>query len=168
MNYRAIAVLVLAGCASAPPPPPLPTTVPRGAIESMCGLLKAEGMTSEVRVIRTTQQIITEASIQALADRAFSSKRSSSPEVASDQPLPVEIPSGSCIARAIDSFNATRDADVMLLQLSAPFHNPFAGNQPGVLARLSLANEAATWYWIPLAQRNDRWIAGPPLMLAVR
>src|SRR5581483_1506048 len=150
-------LLFLAGCASAPPPPPPPTTVPPGANESMCGLLKAAGMNADVRAIRTTQPIITAASMQALADRSFSSKRASAPEIASDEPLPVDIPAGSCIARAVDSFNAVRDADVMMLQLSAPFHNPFAGNQPGVLARLSLANEAATWYWIPLGQRNSRW-----------
>ena len=34
--------------------------------------------------------------------------------------------------------------------------------------RQSLGNEAATWYWIPIGQRNGAWGAASPLMLAVR
>lgn len=168
----AAVLLLLVGCATAPPAPapPLPDSVPRGVIESFCSLLHGEGMTSEVRVIRTTQPIINSESLQALLDRTSDSppKRALPPIKVSDTPLPVEIPNGSCIGRSIDAFYAPRDSDVMVLELSAPFANPFASGQPGVLARFSLGNESPTWYWIPIAGQNGRWIAGRPVMLAAR
>jgi hypothetical protein len=173
LGVTAVTMLfLLAGCASAPPPPPppMPTTLPRAVIDSFCGLLHSEGLTSEVRVLKTTQPLITSESLQALADRT-SQSRSKTPmsqDILTAPPLPVEIPTGLCVTRGIDAFNPVRDADAMVLRFSVPFPNPFTTGQTGVLARFSLGDESATWYWIPLAGQNGRWLAGRPVMLAVR
>jgi len=160
---------IFAACASAPPPPPvMPSMVPQGVIESLCAMLHGQGAIGEVRVVRTTQPLITAASLRALAEQAFSSKVHESNAPVSASPLPVEVPPGSCIGRAVDTFDPVHDGDVLLLQLSVPFPNPFANGQPGVLARFSVANEAATWYWVPIGDRNGHWMAGAPIVLPVR
>ena len=69
---------------------------------------------------------------------------------------------------SIDSINSKRDADVMVLQFSAPFSNPFSRRQLGVVARVSLGDESPMWYWIPIGQRNGTWAAGSPVILSVR
>ncbi len=168
---RSLLFVLLAGCAAtAPPPPPmpLPDRVPRGVIDSFCGLLHGEGMLSEVRVLRTSQPIITSESLQVLANQTTRGRPKNTAINASGTPLPVEIPPGSCINAAIDAYNPARDSDVMVLQFSAPFGNPFADGQPGVLVRFSLGLDSPTWYWIPLFGRNGQWIAGQPVLLAAR
>ena len=79
----------------------------------------------------------------------------------------VEVPAQTCISRFVTPQEAARANDVMIIRFSSPFVNPFGRGQTGTLARLSLGNEAATWYWIPLVYRNDRWLAAPPLALSV-
>ena len=67
----------------------------------------------------------------------------------------------------IDVIDPMRDSDAMILEFSTPFPNPFSRNQMGVLARLTVGGESPTWYWIPLVQQKDRWIAGQPSTLSV-
>jgi hypothetical protein len=139
--------------------------VPRAAVEVMCTRMHAEGMNGELRVVRKSQPLITASSIEALADAMFYRGRSVAPLTA-EPTVPVEI-QASCSPLPIDTINP-RDSDVMVLQFSSPFANPFVRGQLGVIARLSLGNEAPTWYWIPIGQRNGVWGAAAPLMLAVR
>lgn len=140
--------------------------VPRAAVETMCNRMHAEGMTGELRVVKNSQPLITPASVDGIAEAMFYRGKSVAPITAAVK-VPVET-EGSCTTRAIDALDARRDADVMVLQFSSPFANPFARGQLGVIARLSLGNEAATWYWIPIAERNGTWGAGASIMLAVR
>ena len=56
----------------------------------------------------------------------------------------------------------------MIVAFSSPFANPFVKGQLGVFARVSLGDESATWYWIPIGQRNGAWGAANAMMLAVR
>jgi hypothetical protein len=56
----------------------------------------------------------------------------------------------------------------MVLQMSAPLANPFAGGNLGIVARVSLGEEATVWYWVPMAERAGKWFAGKPIPLAIR
>ena len=170
---RALALLLLTACASAPPMPPKPVTeLPAAAINMLCERLRAEGMTSEVRAVKETQAIVTPASLRALAEASFntSSIKPEAIEAIIRTPLvPLEVPPQTCIARFITTAEAARANDVMIVAFSSPFANPFARGQIGTLARISLGTEASgsIWYWIPLLNRNDRWLAGPPATLSV-
>lgn len=163
--------LLLTACASAPPMPQKPiTALPRGALDIMCTVLHAEGMASEVRVVKETQPIVTPASLQSLAEVSFFSGKVHGDAIKAilmTPLIPVEVPAQTCISRFVTPQEAARANDVMIIRFSSPFVNPFGRGQTGTLARLSLGNEAATWYWIPLVYRNDRWLAAPPLALSV-
>jgi hypothetical protein len=162
-------LMLVASCASAPKPIVLPTSVPKGALEAICLRLHDEGMSGALRVVGNSQPLITRAALQALAEAAFFRGNVDPESVTSAvaPPVPVDVPDRSCATRVIESIDPRRDADAMVLQFSRPFANPFAHRQLGLLARLSLGGESATWYWIPLAQQNTRWIAGSPMTLSV-
>ena len=170
MRAVAIVLMLAASCTSAPKPVVLPASVPKGAMEAICLRLRDEGMSGSVRVVGTSQPLITRAALQALAEAAFFRGNVDPESVTSAigaPPLPVDIPERSCAARIIEGIDPTRDADAMVLQFSRPFANPFSHQQLGLLARISLGGESATWYWIPLARQNTRWIAGSPMTLSV-
>lgn len=43
------------------------------------------------------------------------------------------------------------DPDELFLELSSPFANPYAPDEIGLLARLSLGgSRGASWFWLPL------------------
>ena len=157
--------LLLAACASAPPPPVPPPIVPQAAVEAICTRMHSEGMTGELRVVKSSQPLITPSSVEGLADAMFF-RGKSAPPINAAAMVPVEA-RGSCMTRAIDAINP-RDSDVMVVQFSSPFANPFVRGQLGVIARLSLGNESPTWYWIAIGEKNGLWGAAKPIMLAVR
>ena len=152
------------GCASAPRPTAPPPAIPSAVVEVMCGRMRSEGMSSDLRVVKTTQPLVTPAVIAALADVAFYRGKPVSP-VMPNAALPVEP--ASCSRSMIDALNPRRDSDTMVLQFSSPFSNPYTRRQIGVIARLSLGDDSPVWYWIPMAERNGSWGPGSPLMLAV-
>jgi hypothetical protein len=152
-------------CASAPhPTAPPPSAVPGSVVEVMCGRMRSEGMSSEVRVVKTTQPLVTPAVVAALADVAFYRGKPVSP-VMPNASIPIEP--ASCSGVMIDALNPRKYADSMVLQFSSPFSNPFTPHQIGVVARLSLGDDSPVWYWIPIAERNGSWQPSLPLMLAV-
>ncbi len=153
-----------ATCASAPQPTALPPAIPRSIVEVMCGRMRSEGMSSDLRVVKTTQPLVTPAVIAALADVAFYRGKPVTP-VMPNASMPVEP--ASCSRVMIEAVNPRRDVDAMVLQFSSPFSNPYTRHQIGVIARLSLGDDSPTWYWIPIADRNGSWGPGSPLMLAV-
>lgn len=171
MKRLSIFALLLAGCASQPPMPQKPITVlPQAALDILCAELHAEGMTSEVRVVKETQPIVTPAALKALAEASFNTgkvKPEDVQQVLMTPLVPIEIPSQTCVARFVTPAEAKRATDVMVVQFSSPFANPFGRGQTGTLVRLSLGGEGSTWYWIPLIYRNDRWLGGIPLTLSV-
>ena len=175
-GWRLAVGLMLASCASAPAPPPPPklTEIPRAVLDVFCGRLHDEGVSSEttVDVLTTTQPLITPAAINGLAEAAFWTKPFDSvmlSDTASREaaPLPVVVPRGACAWRGVDE-NARRAADVMTIELSSPFRNPFARDAYGLLARVSLARESATWYWVPLGAVDGRWAVGTPMLMGMR
>jgi hypothetical protein len=166
----AAALLLIAACKSAPPPPPPTfTSVPRGALDAMCLRLKDEGISSELRVVRNSQPLITPASLQALGEAAFArvAPNTDALQAAAALSIPIDVRPDSCARRTIDRIDPMRDSDAMILEFSTPFPNPFSRKQIGVIARLSVGGESPTWYWIPLMQQKDRWIAGRPSTLSV-
>jgi hypothetical protein len=160
-----LAILLILACSHAPPPSPPPASVPSAVVEMMCGRIRSEGMTADLRVVKTTQPLVSQGLINALADVAFYHGKPVAP-VAPVSALPVEP--GSCTKVMIDSMNPRRDADVMVLQFSSPFSNPFSRRQLGVVARISLGDDAPTWYWIPIGEKDGSWRAGSPMILSVR
>jgi hypothetical protein len=162
--------LLLAACASAPPPAtPAFASVPSAIVESMCARLHDEGMNGDVFAVKTTRPLITPAVLQALAEAAFYRGQADdrgAREAASAPPIPLDLPAKSCVRRFVDAPDS--NADVMLLEFSRPFPNPFARGQLGLVVRLSLGGEAAIWYWLPLGHRGGGWVAGAPSMLALR
>lgn len=164
--------LVFAACASSAPKEPVKplTQLPQSALDVMCARLRAEGMTSELRVVKETQQIVTAASLRALAEASFNAKQIKPEDVQAivmTPLIPIERPEKTCISRFITSAEAARANDVMIIQFSSPFVNPYHRGQSGTLARLSLGGEASTWYWIPLIYRNEQWLAAPPVTISV-
>ena len=163
---------LLAACASAPPPPPPQfANVPSSVLDVMCARLHDEGIAREttVDVVRTSRPLVTRQSLQALAEAAFYQGRPDPRAVeaayaANAAPLPLGR-NDSCAWHAVEPA-ARRSGDTMTLELSAPFVAPIGKGSPGVLARLALGNESATWYWIPLANRNGTWLATRTLPLA--
>ncbi len=161
-----LTLLLAVACAHKPPQPPAipPPAVPRAAVDMMCTRMHTEGINGELRAVKTSQPLITQSAVMALAAAMFYARRTA-PQIRAANSVPVEI-SGSC-ATAIDSITS-RDSDAMVVQFSPPFENPFVRGQLGLFARLSLGNEAATWYWIAIGQQNGIWGAASPIMLSVR
>lgn len=163
-------LMLIAGCASAPPVQPNFKELPQAVVNVMCDRLHAEGMVSEVRVVKQTQALVSPATLTALGEFAFKPEpfhQESIQQIASAPLIPIEIPAKTCVSRFIDATDLRYSSDVMVLQFSSPFINPFTRNQTGVLARLSLGGEASTWYWVPLINRNEKWFAGTPAALSV-
>ena len=173
MNARAssaAALVLVMSCASHHSvAPPSVTQLPGVVLEVMCSRLRTEGMSGEVRVVNETQAIITPATVQALASASFQQRRLSPDAIQQllSTPLtPIEVPAKACSQPVAPSDTSVRP-DVMLLQFSPPFVNPFSKGETGTLARLSLGGESATWYWVPLVLQNNRWSAGSPTVLSV-
>jgi hypothetical protein len=150
------------------------TEVPHGVLDVFCSRLHDEGVSVEttVEVVSTTQPLITPEAMESLAE-AIGYSQAFDPVVMSQKAshdasrMPVTVPQGTCAWRAVDE-KARRASDVMTIEFSSPFVNPFARNSFGLLARLSLAREAATWYWVPLGERNGQLAAGRPTLLGMR
>lgn len=179
MKVRFLSCIVLiASCAShQPPAPTLPewTSVPSSVLDALCIRLHDEGISreSKLNVVGTTQPLVTVGSMHALADAAFYHGRlepSRAAETAGEgaRSMPVHAEGSACSWRVIPLAGRTVQADVMTVELSAPLINPFAHNSAGLLARLSLGGESATWYWIPIARRDETWAAGMPMVLGMR
>ncbi|HKS23732.1 MAG TPA: hypothetical protein VJZ76_13105 [Thermoanaerobaculia bacterium] len=169
---RLLFILLFVACASGPPPPtPQFAAVPASVLDVLCARLHEEGIAREttVDVVRTSRPLVTRQSLQALAEAAFYSGRPDPRAVeaayaTNATPLPLAANEG-CTWNLIDA-NARRSRDTMTLEVSAPFVMPISKGGVGVLARMALAGESATWYWIPLANRNGTWMAMRSMPLA--
>ena len=166
MSAGFCALLALA-CSSAPPPPPPvpPAAVPASAVDVMCSRLHTEGINSELRAVKMTQPLITPQTVQGLAEAVYYSGRSA-PRIAAAATVPVET-AGTCVTHTIDAITP-HENDVMILEFSSPFENPFVRGQLGCFARLSLGTEAASWYWVPIGLHGGTWGAATPIMLPIR
>ena len=170
-------VLLALSCASQPAmvmQAPHWTDVPATAVEAFCSRRHDEGISPEItiNVVRTTQPLVTAAALRGLAVAASSAARIDTNKVAQavsagNAVIPIAIPAGSCTWRGIDASDRPRAIDTMTLELSAPLVNPFARSSAGLLARMSLAGQGTTWYWLPVAQRGAQGVIGSPVPLNV-
>jgi hypothetical protein len=156
-------------CASHQPPPKAPewTSVPPAVLDAMCGRLKHEAMASAdapVTIVATTQPLVSGGSLRSLAhlygkDAEVSSLAQLINSVL--QPLPLDIKdTHSCSWVSVKKLDPDAHHDMMVVELSSPFINPFTRGESGLFARLSLGGHDSQWYWIPLAERNGVWAIG--------
>lgn len=138
----------------------------------MCMRIHDEGIAREtmVNVMATTRPLVTEQSLQALMEAAFYQgridRRAVEDAYASNKNA-LKVPSSAaCAFNAVDP-RSHRSGDTMTLELSSPFIAPMRKGGPGMLARLSLGGESATWYWIPLKNQNGSWTAGTAMPLGM-
>lgn len=167
-------VLVLAACASKPPAKvPEWSSVPRTVLDAFCVEARAQGLAREtpINVVSSTQPV-TAAALTGLAERSMKGL-ANAPDVAvqlnANLPtLPVDVVSDVCPWNAVTRLDRRRDSDVMVVQVSAPFTNPFLLSETGVLLRLSLGGESSLWFWLPVNERGGKWLAGRVSPLAVQ
>jgi hypothetical protein len=141
--------------------------LPSAALDQICARMRAEGISSELRVVKETQPIMTPAALQGLGDSSFahtSPNRDAVEAMLTTPMIPVEQGAKSCASRFISQAEVANLSDVMVLQFSPPFLNPF-GHDIGTLARISLGGASSTWYWVPLVHRDGHWYGGPPMPL---
>jgi len=178
LRASAVTMLFLAACASAPKTPPrLPqwNAIPAAVLDSFCSNLRDEGisMSTTINVVKTAQpSLITPSSMQSLSDSFFyhgpiNPMRAAADATAGATELPINIPSG-CTWRGIAPNTATRYTDTMTLELSPPIVNPYTRNAAGLFARMALADESPTWYWLPLIPRGETWMGGRLTVLPYR
>ena len=127
--------------------------------------MHSEGVNFELRALKMTQPLITPQSVQGLAEAVYYSGRSA-PRIAAAASVPVET-AGTCVRHAIDAIGP-HDNDVLIVEFSSPFENPFVHGQLGVFARVSLGTESATWYWVAIGMHGNSWGAATPIMLPIR
>jgi hypothetical protein len=181
LRASAVALLVtfMFGCASSriAPPPRAPqwSVMPAAILDSFCSSLRDEGISNAttINVVKTAQSsLITPMSMQSLSDSFFyhgvlDSVRAAADATATASEIPIAIPT-TCAWRGIAPNTATRYTDTMTLEISPPIVNPFSRNAAGLFARIALAGEAPTWYWLPLVPRGETWTAGRLTLLPYR
>lgn len=170
MRITALFVLLLAACASQPPAPPVTAplwdTVPPGVAEGLCRRLQSDALaTGEVLIVKVTQPLLSPDLVVALGSSVTHRGRTQPMPPLLNRAIPVATTPSSCSWKPIDVRDLDRNADMMIVELSAPVLNPYRSGEAGVFARASLAGQHPAWYWIPLAQRGDRWTPGIAMVL---
>lgn len=149
--------------------------MPASVLDSFCSNLRDEGISNSttINVVKTAQpSLITPLTMQSLSDSFFyhgplDSARAAAAATATASEISITIPT-SCGWRGIAANSATRYPDTMTLELSPPIANPFSRNAAGIFARIALAGESPTWYWLPLVPRGETWTAGRLTVLPYR
>lgn len=162
-------LLLLAACATAPPAAlvsPEWDAIPSGVIDIICTRLRDDAITA-VSVVRTSQRIATPQALAVLGDsygKRTTNDRMAEALASGQKSVPVQTTSSVCAVTPIDRMDH-RLHDAMILELSSPLANPFARNEAGLFARVSLGGQHASWYWIPLGKTGGTWMAGQALPL---
>ena len=141
--------------------------VPSGVIDILCTRLRDDAI-STVSVVKTTQRIATPQALSVLGGsygKRTTNDRITAALAASQRSVPVEVRSSVCTVSPIDRLDGRVHADAMILELSSPIANPFARNEAGLFARVSLGGQHPAWYWIPLGKTGGQWLAGQALPL---
>lgn len=174
-----LASLVLAGCATSSAqkePPQLPEwdRVPRMVLDEFCSEAQAEGLAhgTTLHVVAVTQPILNAAAFRALGERSMVGVHGGTGVIqqlnARLATIPIDVPQDRCPFRAVPSLDRTRDADMMVVQMTSPMRNPFTPRETGMLLRMSLGGETAQWFWLPLGRRGDQWMLGRLEPLAIQ
>lgn len=150
-------------CSSPPPAPAVPQwdAIPSGVADALCTRLKMDAIaTGDVTVVRVTQPLVTPENIAALAGISSRSKVIVPESMLVNRAVPVGTVRGACAWVPIDVRDMPKHFDEMVVEISAPIPNPYERGQAGLFARVSLAEQHPTWYWIPLLPRGEGWSAG--------
>ncbi len=137
--------------------------IPASIGEALCTRLKMDAIATSgaVTIVASTQPL---ASPRAVAALAGVSKKKGKPNIPAsafaNRTIPIVLTTGACRWHLIDAAEMPRYADEMIVELSAPVPNPFTVNEAGMFARVSLAGENASWYWIRLVPAADGWSPG--------
>jgi hypothetical protein len=159
--HSAFVFMFVLACASTPPTTaPDLKAVPSIVIDAMCTKLRNEGIasgTATLLVVKTTQPIISGASLRSLAHSYGKDVDASAVAAAINSVVtktPLDFRNTSCTWQPVEKLDPVAYAQLTVIQFSAPFQNPFTKNESGVLVRMSVGNHDAQWYWIPLAERQ--------------
>lgn len=167
--FLSACLLIFASCSSAPTPLVSPEwdIVPSGVIDILCSRLRDDAISS-VSVVSTTQRIATPRGLAVLGDsygKRTTNDRITAALAAAQKSVPIETRSSVCTVTPIERMDGRLHADAMILELSTPIANPFARNEAGLFARVSLGGQHPAWYWIPLGKAGGQWLAGQALPL---
>ncbi len=156
-------VLVAVSCASAPKTTaPQLDRVPPVVVEAACARLRSEGIGSDatLHVVRTTQPLVNASSLRSLAHlygRDVDASGMAQVFTAALPSTPIDLSHAqACAWKPIDKIDPVRDAQLTIVEFSAPFANPFTRGESGVMVRMSIGGHDAQWYWVPLAERNGQ------------
>jgi len=164
-------LILLCACKSSAPPvePPTWTQIPGALLDSLCAKLQNEGITPDnIGIVQTTQPLVTGASLRSVAHNYGKDAEvgALAQVITSSTPsIPLAVKEARCAWHPIAKLDPVRYHDRMIVEISAPIANPFARNEAGVLARMSLGGQNSQWYWIPLGQKNGQWAIGIVLPL---
>lgn len=163
----ALPLALLLSCASAGVEPPVPEwpAVPAAVLNTLCERLRIDAVAHEgdLALVKTTQPIVSAGAIAGLARRNMKSGnlvQLAEDLSASQKTIPLLIPRNGCAWKPIEYFDARKQGDMMVVELSSPMKNPFARGEAGMFARVTLGGTMATWYWVPFRRNmamND-WV----------
>jgi hypothetical protein len=168
----AAVLLLLVSCATPTPPAtsslvaPDWTAVPPQVLDALCGRLQIDAIsgTSPLSLVSTTRPLANAQSINALALATrgrVKGDRIGLSSMEMNRSLPIITEGAGCPWRAVPVAQLDRHRDEMMVELSAPAINPFSSKSGGILARVTVGGEAASWYWITLVPRGGQWGIGP-------
>jgi hypothetical protein len=169
----AVILLLLSACATQPAPqlaaPDWPT-VPSAVLDALCARLQMDAIATgaPLALVSTTRPLATPQSLNALAMTAqgrVKINRAAMSAAELNRSLPITSEGASCRWRPIAASQFDRLHDEMMVELSAPAIHPFAPKTGGMFARVTVGGQGASWYWITLFPRGDRWTVGPVYVL---
>lgn len=178
----AVALYMAVSCTSAPVPDVLApdwSVIPPGLTETLCMRLRMDAIaTGNVTIVKTTQPLATPHTVAALANIAKRRRKTramadSGNAAIVNRVIPVSLPTGtgSCSWTPIEVRDMARHSDEMIVEVSSPLPNPYEAGEAGVFARVSLAGENASWYWVPLIPQvtpaGTTWATGLPVSLVL-
>jgi hypothetical protein len=153
---------LLTACASVPAAPivaPQWDAIPARVVDALCRRLQMDAIaTGRTAIVKVTQPLANTQSMSALAGSTTprGAKRRANAAVV-NRAIPIELGRGPCTWEPIDVRDADKLTDAMLVELSAPLLHPFNTHEAGVLARVSLADQHQSLYWISMVPRGDQW-----------
>jgi len=168
----ALCALIFVSCASQPTPQltaPEWTAVPPAVLDSLCARLQMDAIAtgSPLALVSTTRPLANPQSLNALALTAKRVKtdRAALSAAELNRSLPVVSEGATCQWRPIAASQISTHHDELIVEISAPGIHPFAPKSGGVLARVSVGGQGASWYWITLIPAGGRWVVGPVYVL---
>lgn len=169
----ALCALILVSCASQSTPPidaPQWTSVPPVVLDALCARLQMDAIATgaPLALVSTTRPLATPPSLSALALTARGrAKKGLAAQAAAgmNRSLPITHEGSTCRWRPVKPAQFDAMHDEMVVELSAPSFHPYAPKTGGLLARVTLGGQGASWYWITLIPNKGRWAVGPVYVL---